>query len=107
MNRRFLLLTSLLIVASLLIAASGVYRGMQVRGSSRELGRLTTVAVVQSIFAGVDSRTPATEVTRTPSFSPQPFTFAAMGGMVTPRIAGSPHSAPLRPAIAPGSGCTT
>ena len=25
-------------------------RGMQVRGSSRELGRLTTVAVVQSIF---------------------------------------------------------
>jgi phospholipid/cholesterol/gamma-HCH transport system permease protein len=30
--------------------ASGTYRGMQVRGSSRELGRLTTVAVVQSIF---------------------------------------------------------
>jgi len=37
-------------VFALLIAASGVYRGMQVRGSSRELGRLTTVAVVQSIF---------------------------------------------------------
>jgi phospholipid/cholesterol/gamma-HCH transport system permease protein len=30
--------------------AAGTYRGMQVRGSSRELGRLTTVAVVQSIF---------------------------------------------------------
>jgi phospholipid/cholesterol/gamma-HCH transport system permease protein len=29
---------------------AGVYRGMQVRDSSRELGRLTTVAVVQSIF---------------------------------------------------------
>ena len=26
------------------------YRGLQVRGSSRELGRLTTIAVVQSIF---------------------------------------------------------
>ncbi len=37
-------------VFALLIAGSGVYRGMQVRGSSRELGRLTTVAVVQSIF---------------------------------------------------------
>ncbi len=37
-------------VFAMLIAASGVYRGMQVRGSSRELGRLTTVAVVQSIF---------------------------------------------------------
>ncbi len=37
-------------VFALLIAISGVYRGMQVRGSSRELGRLTTVAVVQSIF---------------------------------------------------------
>ena len=64
----------------------------------------SALAVVQSIFAGVDSRTPATEVTRTPSFSPQPFTFAAMGGMVTPRIAGSPQTAPFRPAIAPGSG---
>jgi phospholipid/cholesterol/gamma-HCH transport system permease protein len=28
----------------------GTLRGMQVRHSSRELGRLTTVAVVQSIF---------------------------------------------------------
>jgi phospholipid/cholesterol/gamma-HCH transport system permease protein len=34
----------------LLIATAGTYRGMQVRDSSRELGRLTTVAVVQSIF---------------------------------------------------------
>lgn len=32
------------------IALVGTYRGMQVRESSRELGRLTTVAVVQSIF---------------------------------------------------------
>jgi phospholipid/cholesterol/gamma-HCH transport system permease protein len=32
------------------IGMAGAYRGMQVRGSSRELGRLTTVAVVQSIF---------------------------------------------------------
>jgi phospholipid/cholesterol/gamma-HCH transport system permease protein len=37
-------------VFALLIAMAGVYRGMQVRDSSRELGRLTTVAVVQSIF---------------------------------------------------------
>jgi phospholipid/cholesterol/gamma-HCH transport system permease protein len=37
-------------VFALLIAAAGAYRGMQVRGSSRELGRLTTVAVVQAIF---------------------------------------------------------
>jgi phospholipid/cholesterol/gamma-HCH transport system permease protein len=35
---------------ALLIALAGTYRGMQVRDSSRELGRLTTVAVVQSIF---------------------------------------------------------
>jgi phospholipid/cholesterol/gamma-HCH transport system permease protein len=35
---------------ALLIAIAGTYRGMQVRGSSRELGRLTTVAVVQAIF---------------------------------------------------------
>ncbi len=34
----------------LLIAMVGTYRGMQVRDSARELGRLTTVAVVQSIF---------------------------------------------------------
>lgn len=33
-----------------LIATVGTLRGMQVRGSSRELGRLTTVAVVQAIF---------------------------------------------------------
>ena len=37
-------------VFALLIASAGTYRGLQVRGSSRELGRLTTVAVVQSIF---------------------------------------------------------
>jgi len=37
-------------VFALLIAMAGTYRGMQVRGSSRELGRLTTLAVVQSIF---------------------------------------------------------
>ena len=37
-------------VFALLIAMVGSYRGMQVRDSSRELGRLTTVAVVQSIF---------------------------------------------------------
>jgi len=33
-----------------LIAMTGTFRGMQVRDSSRELGRLTTVAVVQAIF---------------------------------------------------------
>jgi phospholipid/cholesterol/gamma-HCH transport system permease protein len=37
-------------VFAAVIALSGTYRGMQVRDSSRELGRLTTVAVVQSIF---------------------------------------------------------
>lgn len=37
-------------VFALLIAMVGTYRGMQVRDTSRELGRLTTVAVVQSIF---------------------------------------------------------
>jgi phospholipid/cholesterol/gamma-HCH transport system permease protein len=37
-------------VFALLIALTGTYRGLQVRGSSRELGRLTTTAVVQSIF---------------------------------------------------------
>lgn len=37
-------------VFALLIAMVGTYRGLQVRDSSRELGRLTTVAVVQSIF---------------------------------------------------------
>jgi len=33
-----------------LIAVTGTLRGMQVQGSAEELGRLTTVAVVQSIF---------------------------------------------------------
>jgi phospholipid/cholesterol/gamma-HCH transport system permease protein len=37
-------------VFGLLIGVVGAYRGMQVRESARELGRLTTVAVVQSIF---------------------------------------------------------
>jgi phospholipid/cholesterol/gamma-HCH transport system permease protein len=37
-------------VFAALIAIAGVYCGMQVRGSSRELGRLTTSAVVQAIF---------------------------------------------------------
>jgi phospholipid/cholesterol/gamma-HCH transport system permease protein len=37
-------------VFAMVIALVGTYRGMQVRESSRELGRLTTVAVVQSIF---------------------------------------------------------
>jgi len=37
-------------VFAVLIAMVGTYRGMQVRDSARELGRLTTMAVVQSIF---------------------------------------------------------
>jgi phospholipid/cholesterol/gamma-HCH transport system permease protein len=37
-------------VFAALIALTGTYRGLQVRDSSRELGRLTTVAVVQAIF---------------------------------------------------------
>ncbi len=37
-------------IFAMLIAMVGTYRGMQVRDSARELGRLTTVAVVQSIF---------------------------------------------------------
>ncbi|MDE2137011.1 MAG: ABC transporter permease [Gammaproteobacteria bacterium] len=37
-------------VFALLIAMAGCYRGMQVRGSARELGHLVTVAVVQAIF---------------------------------------------------------
>ncbi|MGE0187820.1 MAG: MlaE family lipid ABC transporter permease subunit [Steroidobacteraceae bacterium] len=37
-------------VFAVLIGMIGTYRGMQVRGSSRELGRLTTAAVVESIF---------------------------------------------------------
>jgi phospholipid/cholesterol/gamma-HCH transport system permease protein len=37
-------------VFALLIALAGCFRGMQVRDSARELGRLVTVAVVQAIF---------------------------------------------------------
>jgi phospholipid/cholesterol/gamma-HCH transport system permease protein len=37
-------------VFGMLIGLTGTFRGLQVRESSRELGRLTTVAVVQSIF---------------------------------------------------------
>ena len=37
-------------IFAILIGMVGTYRGMQVRESARELGRLTTVAVVQSIF---------------------------------------------------------
>jgi len=37
-------------VFAMLIALAGCYRGMQVRDSARELGRLVTVAVVQAIF---------------------------------------------------------
>jgi phospholipid/cholesterol/gamma-HCH transport system permease protein len=37
-------------VFAALIAMVGTFRGMQVRDSARELGRLTTMAVVQSIF---------------------------------------------------------
>jgi phospholipid/cholesterol/gamma-HCH transport system permease protein len=37
-------------VFAFVIAMIGTFRGMQVRESSRELGRLTTVAVVESIF---------------------------------------------------------
>ncbi|MBS0580263.1 MAG: ABC transporter permease [Proteobacteria bacterium] len=37
-------------VFAVLIAVAGCYRGMQVRDSARELGRLVTVAVVQAIF---------------------------------------------------------
>jgi phospholipid/cholesterol/gamma-HCH transport system permease protein len=37
-------------VFAVLIAIIGTFRGMEVRDSARELGRLTTVAVVQSIF---------------------------------------------------------
>jgi phospholipid/cholesterol/gamma-HCH transport system permease protein len=37
-------------VFALLIGVVGAYRGMQVRESARELGRLTTMAVVQAIF---------------------------------------------------------
>ncbi|HUN74716.1 MAG TPA: ABC transporter permease [Steroidobacteraceae bacterium] len=37
-------------VFAILIGLAGTYRGMQVRDSSRELGRLTTVAVVEALF---------------------------------------------------------
>jgi phospholipid/cholesterol/gamma-HCH transport system permease protein len=37
-------------VFALLISATGTLRGLQVSGSAEELGRLTTMAVVQSIF---------------------------------------------------------
>ena len=37
-------------VFAFLIAVTGTLRGMQVKGSAEELGRLTTIAVVQSIF---------------------------------------------------------
>ncbi len=37
-------------VFAFLIAVTGTLRGMQVTGSAEELGRLTTIAVVQSIF---------------------------------------------------------
>jgi phospholipid/cholesterol/gamma-HCH transport system permease protein len=37
-------------VFALLIGIAGCYRGLQVRASARELGRLVTVAVVQAIF---------------------------------------------------------
>jgi phospholipid/cholesterol/gamma-HCH transport system permease protein len=37
-------------VFAFIIAVTGTLRGMQVKGSAEELGRLTTVAVVQSIF---------------------------------------------------------
>jgi phospholipid/cholesterol/gamma-HCH transport system permease protein len=37
-------------VFALLIGIAGCYRGLQVRDSARELGRLVTIAVVQAIF---------------------------------------------------------
>ena len=37
-------------VFAILIGFAGCYRGMQVRSSARELGRLVTMAVVQAIF---------------------------------------------------------
>ena len=37
-------------VFAVLIALAGTYRGLQVRGSSRDLGHQTTTAVVASIF---------------------------------------------------------
>ena len=37
-------------VFAVIISMVGTYHGMQVHDSARELGRLTTVAVVQAIF---------------------------------------------------------
>jgi phospholipid/cholesterol/gamma-HCH transport system permease protein len=37
-------------VFAVLIALAGTWCGLRVRGSSRDLGRLTTLAVVQAIF---------------------------------------------------------
>ena len=37
-------------VFAILISLAGTWCGLRVRGSSRELGRLTTLAVVQAIF---------------------------------------------------------
>jgi phospholipid/cholesterol/gamma-HCH transport system permease protein len=37
-------------VFALVIASAGCFRGMQVRGSARELGHMVTVAVVQALF---------------------------------------------------------
>jgi phospholipid/cholesterol/gamma-HCH transport system permease protein len=37
-------------VFAILIALAGTWCGLRVRGSSRDLGRLTTLAVVQAIF---------------------------------------------------------
>ena len=38
-------------VFGLIIAISGCFQGMQVKGNSEEVGLRTTVAVVQAIFA--------------------------------------------------------
>ena len=38
-------------VFGLIIALTGCYQGMQVKGNSEEVGHRTTVAVVQAIFA--------------------------------------------------------
>ncbi len=46
----------------------GTYRGMQVRESARELGRLTTVAVVQSIFLVILADATVRRAVRAPGF---------------------------------------
>jgi phospholipid/cholesterol/gamma-HCH transport system permease protein len=38
-------------VFGFIIAVAGCYQGMQVKGNSEEVGRRTTMAVVQAIFA--------------------------------------------------------